>query len=89
MNEARIFKTQEIFKQNAQGKGQFAQVRDAIFLQSLQAMNFKALCAHAKRIARVKGISSGDGHPLGPFAGCPALYDNRNRIAARAAILVM
>ena len=70
-------------------KGSLLKIGDAIFLQRFQAMNFETLCADAQRVARAKRISCGDSHPLGPFAGRPALYDNRNRIAARAAILVV
>ena len=68
VNEAAVFAAQKIFQQNAQRKGELAQIRDAIFFERFQAMNFKALRAYAQRVTRAKRISCGDGHPLGPFA---------------------
>lgn len=89
MNESVVFAAQKIFKQNTQRKRELTQIRDAIFLERFQAMYFKILRPNAQRVTRAKRISCGDGHPLGPFKRCPALHDNRNRITARAAILVV
>ena len=67
MHEVSIFAAQQIFQQDAQGKGQLIQMPHAVCFQFFQPPNFKSLRADVERVTGPKRISRGDDHSSRPF----------------------
>ena len=67
VNDAAVFKAQEIFEQNAERERQFGERGDALLFEHFEAMNFEGLRADVESVARFEGIASGDGHSGDPF----------------------
>ena len=57
MNETAVFAAQQIFEQNAQGKGQLGEVGEALFFKKFQAVNFEGLRADVQLVACAEGIA--------------------------------
>ncbi len=62
MDEAIVFKTEEVLEKHTQRKGKGRELGDSLLFEIFKAMNFEGLSADVEGVARFEGVASGDGH---------------------------
>ena len=69
MHKAPVFAAQQIFQQDAQRKGKFREVAEALLFENFQALNIEA-CAPTFSLSRVpKEFAAEMAILVGPFSG--------------------
>ena len=75
MDEAAVFKAEEILEQHAQGERKRGELGDSLLFEMFEAVNFEGLSADVEGVARFEGVASGDGHAAVLSCGSH-VYDN-------------